>query len=116
MLEIEVCGIEVFGYHGVNDEERRVGQPFLFDVWLTPTSLPRDDAIGTTVDYREVVALVRRVSDRRPVKLIETLAADLADELIADLPLDRVRVRVRKPRVRLDPPAEYTAAIVERAR
>jgi dihydroneopterin aldolase len=31
---VEVHGLELFGRHGVNDDERRNGQTFLFDVTL----------------------------------------------------------------------------------
>ena len=55
-----------------------------------------------------------RVSDRERVRLLETLAASLADELISRFAVERVRVRVRKPQVQLDPPAEHSAVTVER--
>ncbi len=114
MTEIEVYGLRVFGRHGVEADERRDGQVFLFDLWLRPLRPPVGDRVADAVDYRQVAACVAEVSERRPLRLLETLAADVADELIARFPLERVRVRVRKPQVRLEPPAEYTAATVER--
>lgn len=114
MIEIEVHGLNVFGFHGVEEEERRDGQTFLFDLWLRPLRAPVSDRIADTIDYCRVAACVAEVSSRRAVKLLETLAADVAEELLARFPLERVRVRVRKPQVRLEPPAEYTAVTVER--
>ena len=38
---VEVHGLEVFGRHGVNDDERRDGQPFLVDVTLGSPSRRR---------------------------------------------------------------------------
>jgi len=114
VTEIEVHGLRVFGHHGVEEAERRDGQPFLFDLWLRPLRPPVSDRIAETVDYRGVAACVAEVSGRRAVKLLETLAADVADELLARFPLERVRVRVRKPEVRLEPPADFTAVTVER--
>jgi dihydroneopterin aldolase len=61
-----------------------------------------------------VAACVREVSDRERVRLLETLAAALADVLVERFAVERVRVRVRKPHVQLDPPAEYSAVTVER--
>ena len=29
---IELTGLECFGYHGVFDEEKRTGQPFIVDI------------------------------------------------------------------------------------
>ena len=45
-----------------------------------------------------------------------TPAATIADDLLERFPVSRVRVRVRKPEVTLDAPAEFTAATVERSR
>jgi dihydroneopterin aldolase len=102
MTEIELQGVEVFGHHGVLDEERREGQRFLFDVTLRLAAEPRADELDQTVDYRAVASCVREVSDRRPVQLLETLAAAVADELMIRFAPAGVRVRVRKPEVQLD--------------
>lgn len=111
---VELRGLEVFGYHGAEEDERRDGQTFVFDVSLWPAGEPASDDIAQTVDYRAVAACVRDVSDRRPVQLLETLAAAVADELLASFRPVRVRVRVRKPQVQLDAPVEYSAVTVER--
>ena len=113
-MKIELRGIEVFGYHGATDVEEREGQTFLFDVSLWPEREPKADDIDQTIDYRDVAACVREVSDRRRVRLLETLAAVMADVLVERFAVERVRVRVRKPHVQLDPPAEYAAVTVER--
>lgn len=76
----------------------------------------RSDKLADTVDYTEVVALIRDVSDQNRFNLIEALAASVADALIERFPISRARVRVRKPEVRLDAPVEFTAATVERTR
>ena len=113
MTSIELHGLDVHGFHGVLDEEQRQGQRFLFDLRLEVVH-PAADRIEDTVDYREVAACVREVSDGRRFHLLESLAAAVADELIARFPLRRARVTVRKPDVRLDLPVEYSAVTVER--
>ncbi len=107
---VEVHGLELFGRHGVNEEERRDAQTFLVDVSIHVTE-PREDTIGAAVDYRRVRDVVRAVSEDRSYRLLETLAAAVADALVAELPVERVHVRVRKPGVAW---AEWTAASVER--
>jgi 7,8-dihydroneopterin aldolase/epimerase/oxygenase len=117
MTTIELAGLELHGYHGVNEDERRDGQPFVFDVWLeVPDGTGASDRIEDTVDYREVAALVREVSDGRKFQLLEALAATLAETLLARFPADAARVRVSKPKVKLDPPVEHSAVTVERRR
>jgi dihydroneopterin aldolase len=116
-MRIELRGLELHGYHGVLDDERREGQRFLFDVELeVGEEAARSDRIEDAVDYREVAAAVREVSAARTHRLLESLAAAVADELLARFPAASVFVRVRKPDVRLDPPVESSAVSVERRR
>ena len=111
ILELE--GLEIFGHHGVLDEERRDGQTFLYDISLEVGEAGVTDRIEDAVDYREVADLVREVSDARQFNLIEALAASVADALVARFEVDRVRVRVRKPQP-AGVPAAHSAATVER--
>ncbi len=107
---VQVQGLELFGRHGVNDDERRDGQVFIFDVWLE-INQPREDAIEATVDYRRVRDIVKSVNEAKSYRLLETLAAAAADALNAELPLSKVRVSVRKPGVAW---AEWTGVTCER--
>ena len=117
MNVIEIEGLEITGYHGALEEERRLGQPFVFDIQLVAHDAGvRTDSLHDTVDYTQVVTCVQAISEGRRFNLIEGLAAAAADALIERFPVSRARVRVRKPRVRLAAPAEFTAATVERLR
>ena len=107
---VQVHGLELFGRHGVNEDERRDGQAFIFDVWLE-INQPREDAIDATVDYRRVRDIVKSVNEAKSYRLLETLAAAAADALNAELPLRKVRVSVRKPGVAW---AEWTGVTCER--
>ena len=111
-MKVEVHGVEVFGRHGLNEIERRDGQTFLFDVTLELDE-PREDAIGATVDYREVRDCVHELSAAHAYNLLESLAAAVADELVSRFGVSSVRVRVRKPGIAW---AEYAAATAERTR
>jgi dihydroneopterin aldolase len=115
-LTIELAGLELHGRHGVLEEERREGQRFLFDLWLdVPETAARSDRIEDAVDYREVVATVREVSDGNAYALLEALATAVAEALLERFPVERARVRVRKPDVRLDAPVEHSAVTAELA-
>ena len=114
-VTIELSGLEVHGRHGVEDWERSEGQRFLFDLWLeAPDVAARSDSIEDTVDYRNVAAVVRQVSEGRQFHLLEALATAVADELLARFPLETVHLRVRKPDVRLEAPVEHAAVTVTR--
>ncbi|HSS80089.1 MAG TPA: dihydroneopterin aldolase [Gaiellaceae bacterium] len=112
---VEIAGLELPGRHGALERERQQEQPFLYDVELELPE-PASDELEQTVDYREVVALIREISDRRSFHLLESLAAALADALLARFPAERVSVRVRKPEVDVGSPVDYTAASVRRER
>jgi 7,8-dihydroneopterin aldolase/epimerase/oxygenase len=108
---IELYGLELHGHHGVLEQERRDGQRFLYDLWLDVGERGASDRIEDAVDYRDVVACVQEVNEQ-PRRLLEALAAAVADELVARFALQHVRVRVRKPDVAL--PVEFSAVTVER--
>jgi dihydroneopterin aldolase len=107
---VDVHGLEVFGRHGVNEDERRDGQRFFVDVTLQVPE-PTEDTVEATVDYRRVREVVRAVNDGASFRLLETFAAAVADAILAQLAPQHVAVRVRKPGVAW---AEWTAASVER--
>ena len=113
-MKVELCGLHVFGYHGVEEEEQRLGQLFLYDVEMEVGERGASDRIEDAVDYREVAAAVREVSQRR-FNLLEALAAAVAEALLERFTVERVKVRVRKPQVK---PAgltvEFSAVTVER--
>jgi 7,8-dihydroneopterin aldolase/epimerase/oxygenase len=113
-LTVELVGLEVFGRHGVDDDEREQGRTFYYDIALEVPQ-PSADRLEDTTDYRAVAACVREVSDAREYHLLETLASAVADELASRFRPERVRVRVRKPGIS---PAglnvEYSSATAER--
>ena len=100
MITVEIEALELFGYHGVHEDEQRHGQRFLFDIAYDVSDAPLSDDI----------------SDGRRFNLLEALAAAVADALLARFPVRRVRVRVRKPDVKLGFAVAWTAASVERTR
>ena len=110
-ITVELRGLQLFAHHGALEEERRRGQTFLFDLWLDVPGGALSDRLEDAVDYRLVVDCVRDVSEARAYHLLEALAHAVAAELLDRFPLERARVRVRKPQVRL--PVEYSAVTVE---
>ena len=112
---VELRGLEVFGYHGVEEEERRLGQPFLFDVELEVGDRGASDRLGDAVDYTRVARAIRELSGEQRFDLLEALATQTADLLMERFSPQSLRLRVRKPQVR---PAgltvEYSAVTVVR--
>jgi dihydroneopterin aldolase len=117
-MTIELQGLVVFGHHGYLEEERRLGQRFLVDLWVDVAgNATETDRIDETVDYRRLAALVREVFAGPERLLLEGLAGSVADGIVERFAsVQRARVRVRKPDVVLDPPVDHAAVIVERTR
>jgi dihydroneopterin aldolase len=107
---VELQGVEAVGRHGVNDDERREAQTFLFDV-AVEIDEPKQDSIDATVDYRALRDTITTLCENESYRLLEMLAAAAADAIASSFPVLAVRVRVRKPGIAW---AEWSAATVER--
>ena len=92
-------GMMFYGYHGVNPEERELGQRFVVDLELEKdlSAAGLSDDLTQTVNYASAYKLAREVVEGQPCNLIETVAERLATALLSHLSIDGVRVRVRKP-------------------
>jgi dihydroneopterin aldolase len=112
---LELKGLHVFGYHGVEEEEQRLGQLFLFDIELDVGERGANDRLDEAIDYTRVAAAVRELSNERRFDLIEALATATADLIYERFAPEHVRVRVRKPQTK---PAgmtvQYSGVTVER--
>lgn len=99
MDRIVLSGIRFYGYHGVYQEERRLGQQFLVDVelWLDLAEAGLRDDLAQGVDYSRVLAAVREIGTGPPVRLLEALATRIAAAVLEGFPVRRVTVRVTKP-------------------
>jgi dihydroneopterin aldolase len=104
--------------HGVHEWEQREAQPFEVDVELYRDlrAAGAHDDLAQTIDYGPVYATVQRIVEGTSVRLLEALAAAIADSLLADLDVTEVVVRVRKPAVRLGGPLDYAGVEIRRAR
>jgi 7,8-dihydroneopterin aldolase/epimerase/oxygenase len=93
-------GMRFYAYHGVNPEERALGQRFIVDIALAVDlrKAGLSDDLADTVSYSAVFKLVRRTVEGEPRKLIEAVAEAIATGILADFaPVTRVTVTVRKP-------------------
>ena len=108
---ILLTGLRVRGRHGVLPHEAQLGQVFVVDLELQLDLAPagRSDDLGRTVDYGSLASRVAEVVGGRPRRLLEAVAEDVADLVLADERVRQVRVRVAKPHAPL--PVDATVAV-----
>ncbi len=118
---VELSNMVFQGRHGVPELERARAQPFEVDVEihldLRPAGLADD--LSKTVDYRDVFEICRSVIEGPSRLLIEALAEEIAQKLLArsePLGAAEVVVRVRKPNAPLPGRLDHAAVEITRSR
>lgn len=100
MDKIIIKNLEIYAYHGVNEEEKINGQRFTLDIEckadLTKASL--SDNLEDTVSYAKIIKLVRSVFILEKNDLIERAARRTADAILAEFDrIQRVKIFLGKP-------------------
>ncbi|HEY0605657.1 MAG TPA: dihydroneopterin aldolase [Herpetosiphonaceae bacterium] len=107
-------GMIFWGYHGTLEAERALGQQFVVDVELhcDLRSAGETDDLAATVDYSQVYQQARAIVEGPPLNLTEAVAERIAAAVLGEHALvQAVRVKVRKPHVRLGPTVLHGSAV-----
>lgn len=117
MSKVTLKNMMFYGYHGVYEHEREMGQRFFVDVELgfDMTQAAASDALEDTVNYVAVYDEVKTVMETHKFNLLEALAGCIADRLLAGR-VSEVTVRVRKPSVPLPAPLDFVEVEFTRSR
>ena len=97
--KILIPGIPVKARVGCTDEERSKPQVIEIDLALrcNVQEAAEADRIEAAINYVAVREETERVAASQPFRLIETIAVEIANRLLAAFPAEEVQVRVRKP-------------------
>jgi len=92
-------GMRFYGFHGVNPEERVLGQEYLVDLAVTMdlANAGASDRLEDTISYAHIYRAVRDVMEGEPRNLLEAAAQSIADRVLGEFAVDSVAVRVKKP-------------------
>ncbi|MBT2575079.1 dihydroneopterin aldolase [Bacillus sp. ISL-51] len=117
MDKVYVEGMEFYGYHGVFEEENKLGQRFKVDLTaeLDLSKAGQTDDLAYTINYAELYSVCREIAEGEPVNLVETLAERIADTVLKKFdPVRQCTVKVIKP----DPPipGHYKSVAIEMTR
>lgn len=87
-MTVHLNNLRVYAYHGVMEQERRVGNAYHLNIALdlSDFTAAETDDLSATVNYAEVCSLVEREM-AKPALLLETLAGRLARVLLDAFPL-----------------------------
>jgi FolB domain-containing protein len=98
MSKISIIDLEVFYRVGVSEAERAKPQRLLLTVEMDCdfSKAAKSDGIGDTIDYFAVSRRLLKFGDGRSWKLIEKLATDIADMILAGFKPQSVTVEVKK--------------------
>lgn len=85
---------------GIHRDERVAPQPLTLDLELLCDNarVYSSNDLADTVDYAEVAVRVTELITQGRYRLLETMAEDIADMLLASYRISQVQVRVEKPR------------------
>jgi len=92
--------LELFGFHGVFEEEKRLGQKFILslELDLDLKSAGKTGDLTKSVHYGELCEKVDKEFVRESYELIETVALNLADFILHEYKIIRgVKVFLKKP-------------------
>ena len=99
-------------------EERLEPQPFEVDVELHKdlSGASASDELADTIDYAALFSMVGTIVEEQSFRLVESLAAAIADVVLAETDASAIEVRVRKPRAPLPGPFETVEVAIRRQR
>ncbi|MDH6243661.1 dihydroneopterin aldolase [Mycobacterium sp. OTB74] len=115
---IELRGLTVRGNHGVFDHERVDGQDFVVDitVWIDLAAAAASDELSDTLDYGALAQRAAAIVAGPPRNLIETVSAEIADDVMSDGRVHAVEVVLHKPNAPIPLSFNDVAVVARRSR
>ncbi|QUR69182.1 dihydroneopterin aldolase [Mycobacterium spongiae] len=115
---IELRGLTVHGRHGVYEGERVAGQEFVVDVtlWIDLADAAKSDDLADTYDYAQLASRAAEIVSGPARNLIETVGAEIADDVMDDQRVHAVEVVVHKPQAPIPQTFTDVAVVVRRSR
>lgn len=100
MDKITLKNMQFYGYHGVLQEEQKIGQRFFIDaeMQLDLKGAGEKDDLEQTVDYSAVYGIIKDITENHKFRLIEKLADVISQEIMSRYEkIQKITVRIRKP-------------------
>lgn len=117
MDEIRIYGLECFAHHGVYEEEKRGGQPFVINatLFVDVRKAGETDEMTDSTHYGEVCQFMNDWMQQHTCNLLEAVASKMAQELLRTFPLVKsVALEIQKPEAPIPLPFETVSVCIER--
>jgi len=119
MDRIIIKDLEVYGYHGVFAEEKKLGQLFKVTVEMVTNLEPAGylDNLECTIDYGRICDDIKAVLTEKSYDLIEAAAMAVIDRLFTNYTaVCTIKALVKKPWAPIGHHLKYVAVELERSR
>lgn len=108
-----------YGYHGVLDEEKVLGQKFYIDaeLYLDLRQAGQTDDLNHTVNYAMVYEIIENIVTKEKFDLLEALAHKICGEiLLLFKKIETVELMIKKPSAPVAGNFDYFAVEIKRSR
>lgn len=117
MDKIFIKDLQVYGYHGVNKEEKKMGQRFLIslELYMDLRVSGKSDNLKETVNYAELCEKVENKFIEEKFDLIEAAAESIAEFILINFNLILgVKVNIKKPWAPIGKPLDFAGVEITR--
>jgi dihydroneopterin aldolase len=112
---IRIVDLELHTRIGVLQEERQLPQRLLITLEMSGESFAHaagTDNIARTINYFDIAQFVKRIAAERERKLLETLAEDIAHDVLKNFAVKTISLEIKKFVL---PDAGYVSVKMDRA-
>lgn len=116
-MKIYLTDVEFFGFHGLYEAEKKIGNRFKLDIVIDFTPpVKRVEHIDQTIDYVQVYRQVQLIMEQ-PTPLLETLVEKIASQILSEhLISDKVFVKITKQQLCIPSFEGVTSVSIEKSR
>ncbi len=114
---IRLKDITVFGFYGVSPAEREVGQKIQIDldIFADLSRACRSDSLHDTINYESVYStVIEVVGGEKRYRLLEALGDEITAAIVANFPVSRVEIRLRKLNLPFPNQLSYVEVVLAR--
>lgn len=119
MDKIIIEDLEIYAYHGVAEEEKKLGQIFIVSLQISAdlnTAAVSGD-LNAAINYAEVCKVAQSALNAQKYNLIETAALKVINEIFISFPNAlSVKILLKKPWAPMGYHLKYAAVELERRR